>query len=135
PHFRRRTRTPTATAAHPPRQLHTHRDSHPPARLGQAEHVTPALELLLGPQAAEVLAAAIAEYRGELTALAPVNVHVQPSGAVAVRYRAEVHRGDGRRSMEMLVATTADRIPPGATVVAGEHRGQPVEDRKSTRLN
>ncbi len=89
--------------------------------------MTPALELLLGPQAAEVLAAAIAEYRGELTALAPVNVHVQPSGAVAVRYRAEVHRGDGRRSMEMLVATTADRIPPGATVVAGEHRGQPVE--------
>lgn len=89
--------------------------------------MTAALDLLLGPHASDVLAAAVAEYGGHLNGLDTVNVHVQPNGAAAVRYRAVVRRADGRRTTEMLVATTADRIPAGAAVVAGAHRGQPVE--------
>ncbi len=88
---------------------------------------TPALDLLLGPEAPGVLAAALAEYGGRLDGLNPVNVHVRPTGAAVVRYHAAVQRADGRRTPEILVATTGDRIPPGATIVAGEHRDEPVE--------
>lgn len=89
--------------------------------------MTPALSLLLGPQAGEVLAAAVDAAGADLDAVRPANVHVQPSGAAVVRYAATVRGADGRRVPDMLVATTGDRIPAGAALVAGEHRGAAVE--------
>jgi hypothetical protein len=89
---------------------------------------TPALDLLLGPEAPNVLAAAIAEYGCRLEDLRAAEVNVEPSGvAVVVMYVAGVRRADGTCTTEFLGATTGSRIPAGAAVVAGEYRGEPVE--------
>ncbi|RAV18206.1 aminoglycoside phosphotransferase family protein [Mycolicibacterium sp. GF69] len=89
---------------------------------------TPALSLLLGPRASDVLATAVDNAAaGQLHGVRPTAVHVQPSGAAAVRYAAELRRDDGTRVPDILVATTGDEIPDGAAVVAGEHLGAPVE--------
>jgi hypothetical protein len=88
---------------------------------------TPALDLLLGPRAADVLAAAIAEYGGRLENLRPANADVRPNGAAVITYWAELFRADGARTREILAATTGSRIPAGAAVLAGEHGGEPVE--------
>ncbi|KUI44736.1 hypothetical protein AU198_14460 [Mycobacterium sp. GA-1199] len=88
----------------------------------------PALPLLLGSRAAEVLAAAVDNAAaGQLQGVRPTAVHVQPSGAAAVRYAAELRRDDGTRVPDILVATTGDEIPDGAAVVAGQYRGAAVE--------
>lgn len=89
--------------------------------------MTPALSLLLGTRAAEVLAAAVEAYGGRLDRLRPTAVHVQPSGAAAVRYAAGIRHDDGTDARDILVATTGDEIPAGAAVVAGADRGAPVE--------
>jgi hypothetical protein len=86
----------------------------------------PVLDLLLGPQAPAVLAAALAEYGGDLCALDPVTATVRPSGAAVVRYRAAVRRADGSRGAEVLIAATGEAVPAGAAVVAGVHRGADV---------
>ncbi|KKW63124.1 hypothetical protein AAV95_18905, partial [Mycolicibacterium elephantis] len=88
---------------------------------------SPALNLLLGPHAPDVLAAALAQYGGELEHLQPGHVNVRPSGAATVMYWAAVRRADGSRTTEILAATTGSHIPQGAAVVAGEHLGEPVE--------
>jgi aminoglycoside phosphotransferase len=79
--------------------------------------VTPSL--LLGPDAPHLLAAALAGYRSRLRALRVVTVAVQPNGATVVQYAADVERADGSRTRETLAATTGDRIPDGAAVLAG----------------
>ena len=89
---------------------------------------TPALDLLLGPEAPNVLSAAVAEYGCRLEDLRAAEVNVDPSGAaVVVMYVAGVRRADGTCTTEFLGATTGSRIPAGAAVVAGEYRGEPVE--------
>ena len=89
---------------------------------------TPALDLLLGPEAPNVLSAAVAEYGCRLEDLRTAEVNVDPSGAaVVVMYVAGVRRADGTCTTEFLGATTGSRIPAGAAVVAGEYRGEPVE--------
>ena len=88
---------------------------------------TPVLELLLGPEGTNVLAAAVAEYGCRLEDLRPAEVNVDPSGAAIVMYEAGVRRADGTCTPELLGATTGSRIPAGAAVVAGEYRGEPVE--------
>lgn len=87
----------------------------------------PALDLLLGPQAAAILEAAVGEYNAGLTALRIADAHVAPSGGVRVRYVGDVRRADGNMRRETLVAATGDRIPPGAAVLAGDVDGTPVE--------
>lgn len=89
--------------------------------------MTPALSLLLGPQAADVLAAAVDTSGVRLQGLRAANVHLHPSGVAAVRYAADVRRDDGLGVREILVAISGDDIPAGATVVAGTHHGEPVE--------
>jgi hypothetical protein len=82
--------------------------------------VTPVpLSLLLGPEAPELLAVALDGYGSRLRALRTVTVGVQPSGATVVQYAAEVERADGSHTRETLAATTGDRIPEGAAVLAG----------------
>jgi hypothetical protein len=88
---------------------------------------TPALDLLLGTEGTNVLAAAVAEYDCRLEDLRPAEVNVDPSGAAIVMYVAVVRRADGSCTTEFLGATTGSRIPAGAAVVAGEYGGEPVE--------
>ncbi len=88
---------------------------------------TAALDLLLGPEGPNVLAAAIAEYDCQLEDLRAAEVNVDPSGAAIVTYVAGVRRADSSFTTEFLGATTGKRIPAGAAVVAGEYRGEPVE--------
>ena len=85
----------------------------------------PALELLLGPEAPDLLATAIAEYDCALEDFRAAEVNVGPSGAAIVMYVAGVRRADGSCTTEYLGATTGTRIPPDAAVVAGEYRGTP----------
>lgn len=77
------------------------------------------LSLLLGPEAPEMLAVALDGYRARLRTLRVVGVGVQPGGSTVVQYAAAVERADGTSSQEALAATTGDRIPAGATVLAG----------------
>jgi hypothetical protein len=77
------------------------------------------LSLLRGPEAPELLAVALEGYRSRLRALRVVTVGVQPSGATVVQYAADVERADGSLTRETLAATTGDRIPEGAAVLAG----------------
>jgi hypothetical protein len=86
-----------------------------------------ALNLLLGPDAEAVLGAAISGHEARMDGCRPTDTRVQPSGAVRVTYQADVRRADGSRSREALVAATGESVPPGATVVAGQHCGEPVE--------
>ena len=88
---------------------------------------TTSLTLLLGPHAKGVLTAAIGECGADVDDLQLADIRVQPSGAVRARYTADVRRSDGSRTREALVAATGDHVPAGATVVAGEHLGEPVE--------
>lgn len=85
------------------------------------------LTLLLGPHAEGVLTAAIGECGAGLDDLRLADVRVQPSGAARARYIADIRRSDGSRTREALVAATGDFVPPGATVVAGEHLGERME--------
>jgi hypothetical protein len=77
------------------------------------------LSLLLGAEAPELLAVALEGYRSRLRAVRVVTVGVQPSGTTVVQYAADVERADGSRTRETLAATTGDRIPEGAAVLAG----------------
>jgi hypothetical protein len=77
------------------------------------------LSLLLSAEAPELLAVALEGYRSRLRTLRVVTVGVQPSGATVVQYAADVERADGSRTRETLAATTGDRIPEGAAVLAG----------------
>jgi aminoglycoside phosphotransferase len=89
-------------------------------RRGQPGSVTyTPLSLLLGPEAPNLLAAALTSYSSRLRALRVVTVGVQPGGATVVQYAADVERADGTCTRETLAATTGDRIPEGAAVLEG----------------
>jgi hypothetical protein len=94
-------------------------------RFSLSDVATPALDLLLGTEGTNVLAAAVAEYDCRLEDLRPAEVNVDPSGAAIVMYVAVVRRADGSCTTEFIGATTGSRIPGGAAVVAGEYGGEP----------
>ena len=98
-----------------------------PAGVTLGDVATQALDLLLGPEAANVLSAAVAEYGCRLEDLRAADVNVDPSGAAVVMYVTGVRRADGTCSTEFLGATTGSRIPVGAAVVTGEYGGEQVE--------
>jgi hypothetical protein len=85
------------------------------------------LALLLGPDARDLLQVALGGFGGRLHELRVLTVGVQPSGAAVVQYAAEVERADGRRTREILAATTGSRIPSGAAVLVGNIAGERVE--------
>ena len=101
------------------------------ARLGERVSLggvaTPALGLLLGPEASIVLGVAVDEYGCVLEDMRAAEVNVHPSGAAIVMYVAKVRRDDGTCTTEFLGATTGSGIPAGAAVVTGEYCGVPVE--------
>ena len=77
---------------------------------------TDGLALLTGPEAREVLAAAVAAGGGELLTNRPRQVAHHPGGATTVSYRAQVRWPSGDVRDETLVACTDD-APPGALVL------------------
>src|SRR6476620_6152962 len=77
---------------------------------------TRVLDLLLGPEGPDVLAAAVAGYGCRLEDLRPAEVNVDPSGAAIVMYVARVRRADDTCTTELLGATTGSLIPAGAAV-------------------
>lgn len=85
------------------------------------------LTLLMGSNARSVLAAAIAEHGAIMDDARLADVRVRPGGEVRARYVASVRRPDGRRCREVLVAAAGGRLPAGAAVVAGEHRGENLD--------
>jgi aminoglycoside phosphotransferase len=74
---------------------------------------------LLGAETPELLAVALGGHRSRLRAFRVVTVAVQPGGSAVVQYAADVERADGSLTRETLAATTGDRIPEGAAVLAG----------------
>lgn len=84
---------------------------------------TAPLDLLLGPDARDLVQAVLAGDR--LAELRPATVNLQPSGSTVVRYSAYLER-NGRRVRETVVATAGSRIPPGSTVLEGSVNGETV---------
>jgi len=75
------------------------------------------LQLLLGPEATEILAVAAEAAGARLRTWSPRQVNHQPGRSTVVQYRADVATPGGRPSTEMVVAATGDRIPDGAAVL------------------
>ena len=91
----------------------------------QAAHAD-ALELLTGPDAADLLAAAVATAGGELLDWRARQVDHRPGASTTVSYRARVRWADGERT-ETLGASTGLRdveaCPPGVIALSdGEHQ-------------
>ncbi len=82
--------------------------------------VTTPHALLLGPEAGELLQAALDGVGGRLRSVRVSTVAVRPTGATVVQYAATVERADGSTTREILAATTGARIPDGATVLEGD---------------
>jgi aminoglycoside phosphotransferase len=82
-----------------------------PAR-GPAE-----VELLLGPEARDILAVAVDAAGGRLDGWRARQITHQPGHSTLVQYRAEVTWPDGRQTAETVVAATGARIPSGAAVL------------------
>lgn len=75
------------------------------------------LQLLLGPDAAGMLAVAVDAAGGELGPWRASQVTHQPGRSTVAQYRADVSWPDGRTSTETIVAATGTRIPAGAAVL------------------
>ncbi|RIK45048.1 MAG: aminoglycoside phosphotransferase [Chloroflexi bacterium] len=77
----------------------------------------PAVAVLLGPQAHDVLAAALGPEGLTLLDAAPAQVHWRPGSAITVQYRTRVRRPDGTTFQPTLVAHSGGDLPAGATIV------------------
>jgi hypothetical protein len=75
------------------------------------------LALLLGNDAAGLLAAVAEAAGGHLESWRPRQVNHQPRRSTVVQYRADVRWGGGRTTSETFVAATGDRIPPSGAAV------------------
>ena len=85
----------------------------------------PELRLLLGPDAAALLAAVAETAGGTLVSWRPRQVSHQPNRSTVVQYRAGMRWGDGDTTSETFVAATGDRVPG---------QGAAVFDDGSTRV-
>lgn len=83
----------------------------------------PAVAVLLGGEAADVLAAALAPSGAELRSAAPIDISWWPGDSITVAYSAEVAAPDGTRSWETLVAAAGDSVPEGALLLDGGPAG------------
>jgi hypothetical protein len=86
----------------------------------------PTLQLLLGPDARDLWTAVLEPLSGRLRGLRALGVSLQRDGAATVQYSADVSWSDGRRTREVLAATTGSRIPPGAAVITDESDREPL---------
>ena len=88
-----------------------------PAPVAEVEQWPAELRLLLGEDAAGLLAATAEAAGGDLKGWKARQVMHQPGRSTVVQYRAEVAWPDGRASAETIVAATGERIPDGAAVL------------------
>ncbi|MDX1449158.1 MAG: aminoglycoside phosphotransferase, partial [Acidimicrobiia bacterium] len=77
-----------------------------------------ALPVLLGPEAAEVLGAALSPAGGRVRSLHITQIRYTPGRAIVVRYRVDVGWDDGRSTREVVVAASGERIPDGPIVLS-----------------
>jgi len=101
--------------------------SQPPATLPQPEEEAwaPELRLLLGPDAAGLLAAVAETAGGTLGSWRPRQVSHQPNRSTVVQYRAGMRWANGDTTSETFVAATGDRVPA---------QGAAIFDDGSTRV-
>ena len=77
----------------------------------------PALEILLGPDAAEVLNAAVAPTDATVDEAVPSQVRYLPGKSVTVQYRVKGRDAAGEATTGMMVAASGMATPDGTTVV------------------
>src|SRR5688500_9294510 len=85
----------------------------------------PELRLLLGPDAAGLLAAVAETAGGTLVSWRPRQVSHQPNRSTVVQYRAGMRWANGDTTSETFVAATGDRVPA---------QGAAIFDDGSTRV-
>lgn len=88
---------------------------------------TNALPLLIGPHIDGVLRAAVGGCGATLDDIRLADLRIHPTGSVRARYLADMRLSGGARGSQALVAATGEHIPPGATIVTGEYRDEPVD--------
>lgn len=75
------------------------------------------LQLLLGAEAAGILAAVAGVAEGVVQRWSPVQVTYQAGSSAVVQYRADVAWPGGNVTNEMIVAATGKRLPHGADIL------------------
>jgi hypothetical protein len=77
----------------------------------------PAMGAMLGPEAGEMLAAALQIGAGRSLEARPAQVTWQPGRSLAVRYDARIRTPGGRDHVEPVIAATGDGAPEGPVVL------------------
>lgn len=80
----------------------------------------PALEVLLGPDAANVLAAVVEPQGGTIKSTRITQIRYTPGRSLVVRYRADVVGADRRSTRESLIAASGIAVPAGVPVLAAD---------------
>ena len=91
-----------------------------PTQRPPADAQVPELELLTGPDASELLGAALAAAEGTLKQLSVAQIRYVPSKSVTVQFRADVGWADGRTSREIFVAAAGIDVPDNVPIVEGD---------------
>ena len=91
-----------------------------PTQRPLADPQVPELELLTGPDASELLGAALAAAEGTLKQLSIAQIRYVPSKSVTVQFRADVRWADGRSSREIFVAAAGIDVPDNVPIVEGD---------------
>jgi hypothetical protein len=87
-------------------------------QLPPPDPAVPALRVLLGDEAGDVLNAAVAEAGLTVDEASVSQVRYSPERSVTVQYRTQLTDADGATSRPMLVATSGLKVPEGPAVVA-----------------
>lgn len=77
----------------------------------------PALEVLLGPDAPEVLSTGLSPAGGTVDEARLSQVRYLPGKSVTVQYRVKLRNGDGTTTEGMMVASSGLRVPEGTTLL------------------
>jgi Ser/Thr protein kinase RdoA (MazF antagonist) len=80
----------------------------------------PAVQVLMGPEAGELLGAILAQAGGRVRSHAISQVRYVPGTSITVQYRVDVLWGSGRPTREMMVATSGIEVPAGTPVFSAD---------------
>ncbi len=83
-----------------------------------ADDAVPALAVLLGPEAEDVLSTVVEPQGGTLRSTKVTQIRYTPARSIVVTYQADVAWTGGRSSRGSLVATSGIAVPDGVPVVA-----------------
>lgn len=82
------------------------------------DEAVPAVPILLGPEAVDVLGAVVGPQGGTLKSIGINQIRYVPGRSILVRYKADVAWKDGRSSRESLVASAGIDVPDDVPVLA-----------------